>query len=134
MDNLNGPTGLIVGAGKGIIRSMHCNPHLTADIVPVDMAINSLIIIGREVGTSAKMREPMVVHLTAGRDNPISWGEALEMGKKHFYDNPFSICLWYPGGSIKSNYFYHMICVFLFHYIPAYFVDFIMMLIGKPKL
>ncbi|XP_011503669.1 PREDICTED: putative fatty acyl-CoA reductase CG5065 [Ceratosolen solmsi marchali] len=32
VDNLNGPVGLIVGAGKGIIRSMHCNGNYHAEI------------------------------------------------------------------------------------------------------
>lgn len=127
--NLNGPTGLIVGAGKGIIRTMHCNPEMVGDLVPVDLAINCMILIGKELYEERpEVGEIMVVHATSGKDNQIKWGEALEMGRKHFYDNPFSVCLWYPGGSIKSNYLLHIIAVFFFHLIPAYVVDFIMIM------
>lgn len=67
VDNLNGPTGILVGAGKGVIRTMHCNAELQADVVPVDVAINSLIILAYKLGTSPRMDEPMVYHITANR-------------------------------------------------------------------
>lgn len=69
VDNLNGPTGLMVGAGKGVIRTMHCNPDLIAEIVPVDVAINALIIVGKELGMSHKSKEPMVVNISSGQVN-----------------------------------------------------------------
>lgn len=67
VDNLNGPTGILVGAGKGVIRSMHCNGELEADIVPVDVAINKLIILGWKLGTSPKSNEVLVYNVTANK-------------------------------------------------------------------
>jgi fatty acyl-CoA reductase len=49
VENLNGPTGLLVGAGKGVIRSMHCRAEYNADIMPCDIAINSIIILAWKV-------------------------------------------------------------------------------------
>ena len=54
VDNLNGPVGLIVGAGKGVIRSMHCNANYHAEVIPVDLAINALIAIAFKIGTSVE--------------------------------------------------------------------------------
>lgn len=54
VDNLNGPVGLIVGAGKGVIRSMHCNANYHAEVIPVDLAINSLIAISHKISTTEK--------------------------------------------------------------------------------
>lgn len=51
VDSLNGPVGIIVGAAKGVIRSVHCNGHYHAQIIPVDLAINALIAIGHTIGT-----------------------------------------------------------------------------------
>lgn len=45
VDNMNGPTGVLIGAGKGVIRSMICNGELKSEVVPVDIAINGLILI-----------------------------------------------------------------------------------------
>lgn len=43
VDSLNGPVGLLVGAGKGVIRSMLVEAGNHADIIPVDIAANGLI-------------------------------------------------------------------------------------------
>lgn len=51
VDSLNGPVGVMVGAGKGVIRTMVCNGSLTAQIIPVDTAINGLICITAKEGT-----------------------------------------------------------------------------------
>lgn len=43
-DNINGPTGLLIGAGKGVIRSMYCNSSGYGDYLPVDFAVNGILI------------------------------------------------------------------------------------------
>jgi len=45
VDSLNGPVGVIVAGGKGVIRSVLCSPDYEAEVVPVDIAINALILI-----------------------------------------------------------------------------------------
>lgn len=45
VDSLNGPVGVIAAAGKGVIRSLLCSPDYEAEVVPVDIAINALILI-----------------------------------------------------------------------------------------
>ncbi|KAF5290046.1 hypothetical protein FQA39_LY14827 [Lamprigera yunnana] len=128
IDNLNGPTGLLVGAGKGVIRSMHCDPNYEADLMPVDVCVNTIIATCWKLGTRPKSSEPLVVNSTIQKENSITWGQALELGRKHVYDNPFSVCLWYPDGSIKSNYVLHSLSVIFFHTLPAYLIDFCLIL------
>jgi fatty acyl-CoA reductase len=45
INNVYGATGVVTGAGIGLLRSMYCNKDIIADIVPVDMAINTAIAI-----------------------------------------------------------------------------------------
>ncbi|KAL6426722.1 hypothetical protein ACFW04_009228 [Cataglyphis niger] len=52
VDNLNGPVGILVGGGKGIIRSMHCIGNYNAEVIPVDIAINTLIAIAYKIAAS----------------------------------------------------------------------------------
>ncbi|XP_066144787.1 putative fatty acyl-CoA reductase CG5065 [Euwallacea fornicatus] len=135
VDNLNGPTGIIVGAGKGLIRSMYCNSEYIADIVPVDISVNSLLLAAWQVGSRPSKAKIDVFHVVAYHRTALSWGNALEMGRKQFFKNPFSVCLWYPGGNIKSSYFEHVVTAFFFHTVPAYLVDFIMRItFNKPFL
>jgi len=54
VDNLNGPTGLMVGAGKGVIRSMHCKAEYNAEVMPVDMTINAVIAITYKIVENPK--------------------------------------------------------------------------------
>lgn len=56
IDNLNGPTGVIAGAGTGILRTLHCNPDVIANIVPVDMTVNALICSAWDVAVNHKDR------------------------------------------------------------------------------
>lgn len=43
-DNINGPMGLLIGAGKGVIRTMYCNQEGYADYLPVDIAVNGVLL------------------------------------------------------------------------------------------
>lgn len=66
VDNLNGPTGLVVAAGKGVLRTMHCKIETNCDGIPVDMAINALIIIAKELGEAPRSDKPMFVNVSLG--------------------------------------------------------------------
>lgn len=46
IDNVNGPTGIILGAGKGLIRTMHAESSYVADLIPVDHVTNLAITLG----------------------------------------------------------------------------------------
>lgn len=52
VDSLNGPIGVMVGGGKGVIRSMLCDETYKSEVIPVDMAISGLITIAFTIGTS----------------------------------------------------------------------------------
>lgn len=52
VDNMNGPAGLMVAAGKGVLRSMLCDPDYFADLLPVDYAINAIVALAWQVATT----------------------------------------------------------------------------------
>ncbi|XP_029671975.1 putative fatty acyl-CoA reductase CG5065 [Formica exsecta] len=132
VDNMNGPTGLIIGAGKGVIRSMLCNANYLTDIIPCDMAVNAVIAAAWQVGTKKSIK-PIFLNATANQENPISWGDALEIGKEHVLANPFSRPLWYPGGRLTSSKILHWFAVLWLHTIPAYLLDILLIITGnKP--
>ncbi|KAL7038720.1 hypothetical protein ACKWTF_009670 [Chironomus riparius] len=134
VEGLNGPTGLLVAGAKGVLRSMHCNPNYPAETVPVDISINCMIALAYKKSIMDD-KDVLYCNMTDNGTNPITWGESLEMGRKVFYKYPMSISLWYPDGSIKSNYFVHLWCVIFFHFLPAYFIDGLLFITGnKPFL
>ncbi|OAD60327.1 hypothetical protein WN48_05374, partial [Eufriesea mexicana] len=133
VDNLNGPVGLMVGAGKGVIRSMHCIGNYHAEVIPVDLAINALIAIAYRTVIMKKNAAVPVYNITQSGVLPITWGEVLGKGKKIAYQYPFEGQIWYPSGDIHSSKFVHNMIVFFFHIIPAYFIDFLMLIFRQKR-
>ncbi|RVE49009.1 hypothetical protein evm_006367 [Chilo suppressalis] len=129
VDNLNGPIGLMIGAGKGVIRSMHCYGHYHAEVIPVDIAINSIIVIAYKIGTMTERKpEIPVYNLTTGDDRNTTWKTVLDIGKATIRKYPFEGPLWYPDGNIRHNKLIHKLCVFFYHIVPAYLIDFLMLI------
>jgi hypothetical protein len=44
IDNFNGPVGLLVGTGKGFIRTVFGDPDATGDYIPVDICIRFMLL------------------------------------------------------------------------------------------
>ncbi|KAM3963004.1 putative fatty acyl-CoA reductase CG5065 [Aphomia sociella] len=134
VDNLNGPVGVMVGAGKGVIRTMHCYGHYHAEVIPVDIAINSIIVIAFKIGTTTERQpEIPVYNLTTGDDRNTTWKEILDLGKATIRKFPFEGPLWYPDGNIRHNKFIHSLCVFFYHIVPAYLIDFLMLIFRQKR-
>ncbi|XP_046616963.1 putative fatty acyl-CoA reductase CG5065 [Neodiprion virginianus] len=131
-DNINGPTGLLIGAGKGVIRTMYCNQNGYADYLPVDVAVNAIFVTTWNY-LSNNDRGKNVYNLTSSTEFKVSWAEIIERGRRITEKVPLNGVVWYPGGSMKSSRLMHNICVFFFHMLPAYFIDTIIFLAGhKP--
>jgi len=137
VDSLNGPTGITVGAGKGVIRSMMCDARNHAEACPVDIAINGLIVVAwkRDV-YPPKPDEPQipVYNVTQNDVVRMTWGEVLDHGRRLLLEYPFDWAAWYPDGSIRTNWWTHTLIVFFFQTIPAYFFDLIFFLLGQKTL
>lgn len=43
VDNFNGPVGIMIGGGKGVLKVVLSDPGLSADFIPVDVAIKAMI-------------------------------------------------------------------------------------------
>ena len=54
IDNLNGPTAVIAGMAKGVISVVRCKEDLVADVVPVDIVINLMIVVAWHTATHNK--------------------------------------------------------------------------------
>jgi fatty acyl-CoA reductase len=44
VDNFNGPAGIMVAGGKGILRISYADPNAIADYVPVDVCTKFMLI------------------------------------------------------------------------------------------
>ena len=135
VDNLNGPVGIMIAGGKGVIRSMLCNADYRAEVIPVDFAINGLITIPY---VEALRREPPqeipVYNLTCSDKKKMTWGEVITHGKTITYEYPFEAGVWYPNGMITTNKLEHFFKIVFFHWLPAYLIDFLMLIFMQKRL
>lgn len=132
---MNGTIGVIVAAAKGVIRTMLCDENLKAQVVPVDWAIAGLIMFAYSVGTQhSRPKEMSVICINTHKEYQKTWGEALSKGRSIALAHPFEAGLWYPNGSLTTNQLLHGFRLFFFQWIPAYFIDFLLFCLGKPRL
>ena len=52
INNYYGPTGIVASLISGLVRTMHCNEKICADIVPVDTCVSALIASAWEVANT----------------------------------------------------------------------------------
>lgn len=43
LDNFNGPVGMLIGGGKGLLRVVCVDPTASSDYLPVDVAIKAML-------------------------------------------------------------------------------------------
>jgi fatty acyl-CoA reductase len=75
-----------------------------------------------------------VYNLTASSVKRVTFREILERGRRVVYDNPFEMMLWYPDGNMHSSRLVHNIYVIFFHFLPAYFIDLLLLIFRQKRL
>ncbi|KAK7862555.1 hypothetical protein R5R35_000005 [Gryllus longicercus] len=56
IDNFNGPTGLMVGAGKGVVHTGYSDPNSYIDYVPCDIVVKGIVLCSCEVARKGLIR------------------------------------------------------------------------------
>merc|ERR1719334_2395336 len=106
VDNLNGPTGLFLIAGIGVMRTAVIHEDLLVDGVPVDACANLIIAAGWKTNVEFKLdisNNIQIYNQTSGNCAPLKWGEIYKMAEKHLFANPLEGMVWYPGGTFKRS-------------------------------
>lgn len=126
VDSLNGPIGVLVASGKGVLRSMMCNEKYGAEVIPVDVCINLVIAAAHaRAQMPRQLPEVPVYNACTGSKDRTTWRQVIEIGHKKLLKYPFEWAIWYPDGNVRTNWYTHNLIVFFFQTLPAYFVDFI---------
>lgn len=132
-DNMFGPIGIIAGCATGIVRIMHANKKIKAEIVPVDMCVNSLLATAWDISENS-YEEPLIYNYVTSEDNSITWEDYIAFGVKHGPKAPMPNSIWYYTITVTSSRFLAMILAFLYHIIPAFVIDGALFIVGKkPK-
>ncbi|KAF2904474.1 hypothetical protein ILUMI_01714 [Ignelater luminosus] len=153
IDNFYGATGVIAGAGLGIIRTLHCKPNNLADLVPADYVINAFIAAAWEVSRHNNSRVNEIITGSEKEDKrnnesdipiynyvcspqkPFTWRECMDTGFKYGNAVTSVLQVWHHCLLLNPNRYVHLFFHYLLHVLPAYIVDFFAMCVGKqPQL
>lgn len=133
VDNINGPTGLILAVGKGVMRTMLYQSDAVADLIPVDTVINLMITAAWDTGTKPS-NEIKIYNCTSGSLNKITWCDIERIAFPILLRYPSIEVLRYPGGTFKTSRFLNDVSSLLQHVVPAYLFDAFCGLIGRKKM
>lgn len=133
IENLNGPTGYVVGYAKGIVRCVLCHTEMVADFVPVDFTIN-LIIAAAWYTAVQKPNSLLVFNCTSGSRNRLTWGDFQNYVTNQVLYNPVSGVVWYPSMVVCRNKFSFDFFSKLMAIFPASFLDMVARMTGRKPL
>ena len=157
IDNLNGATGLLLAVGKGLCRTLNGNPKNKAEVIPVDVVVNTMVAaafyvaktngklpasdVTTHLGMEKKLTSESVLnneqqlpifHCNSGDVNPLTWGKVEEMFSV-IRAYPSVQVLRYPLGTLKSNRYHDLITRVFVHLLPALLIDSLCAVFGKKR-
>lgn len=133
IDNMYGPTGIVVGVGTGLLRVLYAKETIQANIVPVDMCVNSMLAAAWDVSTQT-YDEPPVYNYVTSRTNPITWRDYCRMSIEHGMKMPLTKSIWHHSFRMSSSRVMVFLMTFFYHIVPAMVMDAGLVLSGrKPK-
>ncbi|XP_045770546.1 fatty acyl-CoA reductase 1-like [Maniola jurtina] len=137
IENFNGPVGLIVASGKGILRTLYADPLVSGDYIPVDVAIKGFIAASWTRGT--KKLEPSddtpIYNVCNGQMGyHVTAEEILSIGHKITDEVPLDNVVWTAGGAITDNKYLYYVYVIMLQLLPAILIDTLLWLLGKKTM
>uniref|UniRef100_A0A2K6N634 Fatty acyl-CoA reductase n=1 Tax=Rhinopithecus bieti TaxID=61621 RepID=A0A2K6N634_RHIBE len=115
IDNFNGPSGLFIAAGKGILRTIRASNNALADLVPVDVVVNMSLAAAWYSGVNRTKNIMVLLIVTNGSTNP-STGHSFKM-------NPLNQVFRCPSFKFNSNSLSHHYRKGVSHRVSALLLD-----------
>ncbi|XP_022697347.1 fatty acyl-CoA reductase 1-like isoform X2 [Varroa jacobsoni] len=126
VDNYNGPNGLLIALGTGVLTTLYTQLDCVADLIPVDFVANTVLAAAHRTSNGFR-----VYNCTSGTQNAIKWREFMEQSIDFPHQYPTTSIVRYPHPRITSNKLLHQARLFLEHYVPAHMIDAILRCAGK---
>ncbi|GBP83317.1 Fatty acyl-CoA reductase wat [Eumeta japonica] len=142
IDNVYGPTGVVVGAAVGLLHSLQCDPEKVADLVPGDYVVNATIAAawrtakdytGNHEAPPSDL-DPPVYNFVSSVDKPLTWKKFMHLTEFYGLNCPTMHAVWYYILYLNPQKWLHTLVCLLLHWIPAYLVDSVLVLMGKKPM
>ncbi|VDP05274.1 unnamed protein product [Heligmosomoides polygyrus] len=131
-DNINGPTGIFAAVGKGVLTNMCGSGSSKADIIPVDVVANMIIVAAAHRATNMYETIP-VMHCASGDLNPLKWEKVVNFLEQFYHEYPMEQCFAIPSTRFHTSRKMFEFNYYIKHHIPASTLDFLNGLMGRKK-
>uniref|UniRef100_A0A1I7ZTN2 Fatty acyl-CoA reductase n=1 Tax=Steinernema glaseri TaxID=37863 RepID=A0A1I7ZTN2_9BILA len=132
-DNLNGPTGIFAACGKGLITNMCGSTASVADIIPVDV-VSNMIIVAASHRANKKYDYIPVMHCSSGVLNPLKWERIVNYLQRFYHNYPLDSCYGVPSTHFHSSRKLFLLNYYVKHHYPAQALDLFARLTGRDQM
>ncbi|XP_075217804.1 fatty acyl-CoA reductase 1-like [Lycorma delicatula] len=134
LDSFNGPVSIMLGAGKGVIRTCLVDPDIVPDYMPVDIAAKAIIAAVWQRGINRSLGNDITVYNCSSMSKSISMRQLMIIGFEAFWSSPEPDILWTPTAYFCQNQtWFYINCIFK-HFLPAVMVDAFFRLTGQTPM
>ncbi|KAJ8707569.1 hypothetical protein PYW07_011246 [Mythimna separata] len=145
IDNVYGPTGVVVGAAVGLLHVLNCNPKVVADLVPGDMVVSGVIAAAwrtaRDYPSSCNHEDappadlpPPVYNYVSSEQKPLTWEQFMSHNEVYGLQVPSVQAIYYYLFMLTSNKTLYWFYCLLLHWLPAYVIDAVAVIVGKKPM
>ena len=135
VDSIHGPAGLSILAGLGILQTVDWQYDVKPDAIAVDFLSNGLIGSAWHMATH-NPKQHKIFNMTSSNLRPMAAGDFMMYARRASIEYPSIYAMrpmMYPPKSRPSPIVYSL-QKFFYHLIFAYLIDFMLVLVGRPRM
>ncbi|XP_026322243.1 fatty acyl-CoA reductase wat-like [Hyposmocoma kahamanoa] len=127
-----GASGMIMGIGVGILHLMYSRQEILLDWVPVDLVSNAIVASGQRTAVRwSNGHKDIKIYTTTGYRNPQSLHQHTKIIRKQASKVTTDKAIWYNFLIHVESFPLFVLLFWLMHYIPAYLVDGMLILMRR---
>lgn len=75
--------------------------------------------------------DPTIYNLVPDQSNTLHWGAYKRFVEEHGVEIPLASMIWYPFLIFAQNKYFYNFLILIYHTLPGFFIDFMLLLMGK---
>ncbi|KAG8232904.1 hypothetical protein J437_LFUL012818 [Ladona fulva] len=127
--SMNGPSGFLTGAAKGVLRRLPLDKNLVTDYIPVDAVVSEMIVAAWHTATTRPKKMP-IYHCTSSTQTPFRWKRIESRVDYYLHLYPLKSAVWYPYLKFLPTLFLFQLSSIFFHFLPGYILDTLTRVVG----
>uniref|UniRef100_A0A131YKF1 Fatty acyl-CoA reductase n=1 Tax=Rhipicephalus appendiculatus TaxID=34631 RepID=A0A131YKF1_RHIAP len=131
-DNSNSCTSIIVSLGSGLLPSVVVKKKCVADLIPVDVAADTLICVAWQIAVT-RPTYMRVYNSTSGALKPHTWGDVIKELRRAMAQNPLSNTGSLPSFMVTNSEVLHHLALYSLRFFPEFLKELGLRITGRQS-